>query len=209
LEDTVFIQGKDDVVDTKIQPHIVGKRLSLNEFRVYLATYDFGSIPPDRVVLHHTWRPTAEQWRGKLSVESMRVFYGAKGWTAGPHLFVAPDGVWLFTPMCDVGIHAGLGNANREFLASGYRNFKKLYWYSIGIEMVGNYEAVRPSGLIWEQTKSIITGLLQRFGKTPEQALFFHRDYTNQKSCPGKAVTKPWVLSEVLRQIDIEKKQVL
>jgi hypothetical protein len=202
----VFIQGKDDVVDKRIHPYIIGKCLSLDAFRTYLKTYDFGSIPPDRVVLHHTWKPTIMDWKGKRSIEGMREFYGAKGWTAGPHLYVAPDGVWLFTPMRDVGIHAGLGNANREYLASGYRNTRKLYWYSIGVEMVGNYETVRPSGVIWEQTRSVLAGLLQRFGGKPEEKLFFHRDFTNQKSCPGRAVTKPWVLAEVLRQIDSEKR---
>ncbi len=112
----------------------------------------------------------------------------AKGWTAAPHIFVGPDAIWLFTPLKDVGIHAGTGNSG----TSGGR-----FWYSIGIETVGDYDRARPSGPVWEHTKAVLGGLSRRLSIPPRQLFSFHRDYTNQKSCPGWAVTKEWVFGEI------------
>jgi N-acetyl-anhydromuramyl-L-alanine amidase AmpD len=169
-------------------PPMIGRVMSISDWLAYVARYDFGPIAPSRAVLHHTWRPTTAEWGGLRSMQALQRFYAGKGWTAAPHLFVAPDGIWLFTPMKDVGIHAGTGN-------SGVSGGK--FWYSIGIEMVGDYDAARPSGAVWEATKAVLGGLSRRLGIAPRQLLAFHRDFTNQKSCPGWAVTRDWVVGEV------------
>ncbi|HEU5102107.1 MAG TPA: N-acetylmuramoyl-L-alanine amidase [Roseiflexaceae bacterium] len=169
-------------------PPMIGRRLTIPEWLSYIGAYQFGSTAPSRVVLHHTVSPTAEQWAGLRSMQGMQRYYAGKGWTAAPHVYVAPDGVWLFTPLKDIGIHAGTGN-------SGYTNGR--FWYSIGVEMVGNYDRARPSGAIWEGVKAVLGGLSKRLGITPRQLISFHRDYTNLKSCCGWAVTKDWVFGEV------------
>ena len=171
-------------------PPMIGRVLSIPDWLSYVAHYDFGPIAPSRVVLHHTAVPTVEQWAGLRSMLGMQRYYAGKGWTAAPHIYVGPDGIWLFTPMKDVGIHAGIGN-------SGVTNGK--FWYSIGVEMVGYYDRVRPSGAIWEGAKAVLGGLSRRLGIAPRQLISFHRDYTNQKSCPGWAVTKEWVWPEIER----------
>jgi hypothetical protein len=121
-------------------------------------------------------------------MQALQRFYASKGWTAAPHLFVAPDGIWLFYPLKDIGIHAGTGN-------SGYSNSR--LWYSIGCELVGDYNHVRPSGAVWENAKAVLGGLSRRLGLPPRRLISFHRDYTNQKSCPGWAITKEWVFGQV------------
>lgn len=173
-------------------PPMIGRVLSIPDWLTYVASYNFGPIAPARVVLHHTAVPTVAQWAGLRSMQGMQRFYAGKGWTAAPHIYVGPDGIWLFTPMKDVGIHAGIGN-------SGYSGGK--FWYSIGVEMVGMYDSVRPSGAIWEGAKAVLGGLSKRLGIAPRQLISFHRDYTNQKSCPGWAVTKDWVWPEIERWI--------
>lgn len=173
-------------------PPMIGRVLSISDWLAYVATYNFGPIAPSRVVLHHTAVPTVAQWAGLRSMQGMQRFYAGKGWTAAPHIYVGPDGIWLFTPMKDVGIHAGTGN-------SGHINGK--FWYSIGVETVGEYDHVRPSGAIWEGVKAVLGGLSKRLGIAPRQLISFHRDYTNQKSCPGWAVTKDWVWPEIERWI--------
>lgn len=178
-------------------PPMIGRCLDLPAWRAYLASYDFGSIPPSFVVLHHTWRPTRAQWRGIQSMKGMQRYYAGLGWHAAPHLYSAPDGIWLFTPMYDPGIHANWGNA-------GYKH-KQLQWYSLGLEMVGNYDTERPSGMVWEQSVEILGGLSIRLGMKPRSLLYFHRDFNTQKSCPGWAVTKDWVISEVERWLDERK----
>jgi hypothetical protein len=169
-------------------PPMIGRLLSIPQWLSYVAGYDFGSIAPSRLVVHHTLVPTVSQWTGLRSLQGIQRFYGAKGWTAAPHIFVGPDGIWLATPLKDVGIHAGTGN-------SGVSNGK--FWYSIGCEIVGDYDSVRPSGAVWEGAKAVIGGLSRRLGIAPGQLISFHRDYTNQKSCPGWPVTKDWVVAEV------------
>lgn len=176
---------------------ILAECMSIPEWLAYARFYDFGTIPPDRMVLHHTWKPTIASWRGFSTMHGMRRFYEGKGWSAGPHIYVAPDGIWLFTPMNEVGIHAGWGNANKEFLQSGYRDFRRLRWYSIGIEMVGNYERERPCGVIWDGSRAVMAALAMRFDRPIEDCISFHRDHTRSKTCPGSAVHHEWVYAEV------------
>lgn len=169
---------------TSGSPPIIAKVLSLQEWLDYVANYDFGALKPSRVVLHHTWKPTIADWRGINSIRGMQKYYAGLGWSSGPHLYAAPDGIWLFTPMSQIGIHAGTGNSGRG-------------WYSLGLEMVGNYDSVRPSGAVWEFSKAIMGAISKRVGVPPRQLISLHRDYTNQKSCPGWAITKDWVWGEV------------
>jgi N-acetylmuramoyl-L-alanine amidase-like protein len=169
-------------------PPMIGRGLSISDWLAYVAGYNFGPVAPSRVVLHHTWVPTVAQWTGQRSMQALQRFYAGKGWTAAPHIFVGPDAIWLFTPLKDVGIHAGTGNSG----TSGGR-----FWYSIGVEMVGDYDLARPSGPVWENVKAVLGGLSRRLGIAPRQLLSLHRDYTNQKSCPGWAVTKDWVFGEI------------
>lgn len=179
-----FRQGVDDSPSGR--PPMIGKCLSAEQWLGYIAAYNFGKLPPDRVVLHHTVVPTLDSWAGLRTMKGMQTFYANKGWNAAPHVYIAPEGIWLFTPLKDVGIHAGTGNGS---LRQG--------WYSIGVEMVGNYDNEKPSGPVWQHTLVVLGSLCRRFGRTPEAAISFHRDFTNEKSCPGWAVTKPWVWSEV------------
>jgi len=171
---------------------IIGRKLTLKEFNEYVSTKNFGTIPPDRVVLHHTWRPTLKSWSGKLTIEALKKFYERKGWTAGPHLFIAPDGIWLFTDMYEVGIHAGEGNAT---YVGG-----KLVGYSIGIEVVGTYDKKLWSGIVKQMTLGVISSL-QKTLKFKNEKIEFHRDYST-KTCPGSAITKSWVLNELHKYND-------
>lgn len=133
----------------------------------------------DKIVLHHTW-DTVEQWkRGKVSCNFYKKMYEEKGWLSGPHLFIAPEGIWLFTDIAMQGTHANDGNKG-----------------SVGIEMVGRYDKKVPSGKIWKNTKSILEVLLNKFNLKPRD-IRFHREYNHNKSCPGKFITKKWVRSEI------------
>ncbi len=171
---------------TEGRPPFINRRLNLEEWRRYVAGYDFGSLAPSRLVLHHTERPTEAEWNGLGTMRAIQRFYASKGWSAGPHIFVAPDGIWLATPMSEIGIHAGLGNGS---LAQG--------WYSLGLEMVGNFDRQPPQGLVWQYALAVMGELSRRLAIPPARLISFHRDYTNAKSCPGWAVNKDWVWSSV------------
>ncbi len=131
-----------------------GRGFTADEFTAYVQTYDFGAVPPDFIVLHHTYKPglgaAAERdswtWDGgeggmnteqiksrrKKQLDNLRDIFQTKNqWDRGPHLFVDDRFIWLFTPMYNEGIHAKWGN---QFKSGG-----KLH-YSIGIEVIGYYE---------------------------------------------------------------------
>lgn len=169
---------------------IVNKKLSLKEFKEYVAKKDFGSKPPTFIVIHHTWKPTEKDWKGQLTISALKGYYEAKGWSAGPHIFIAPDGIWLFTDMYDVGIHAGDGNGS---LKDGY---------SIGIEVVGDYDGAKWSGKIKELSFGVIDILTKRLN-IPYTKIMFHRDFSN-KTCPGKAITKEWIIEKLYKMNEPE-----
>ena len=171
---------------TEGAPPFINRRLTPTEWRQYIAGYNFGNLAPSRLVLHHTYRPTQAQWAGLRTMRGIQRFYAGKGWTSGPHLFVAPDGIWLATPMSRIGIHAGVGNGSS---AQG--------WYSIGLEMVGDFNANRPAGPVWDLSLAVMGELSRRLAIAPRQLISFHRDYTSTKSCPGWSVSKDWVWQSV------------
>lgn len=171
---------------TEGSPPFINRRLTVEEWKRYVAAYNFGSLAPSRLVLHHTFRPDETTWNGLATMRGMQRFYASQGWPAGPHIFVAEDGIWLATPMRDIGVHAGTGNGS---LAQG--------WYSIGLEMVGYFDTRLPAGATWRHALAVMGELSRRLRIPPRALISFHRDYTNLKSCPGWAISKEWVWGQV------------
>jgi hypothetical protein len=167
-------------------PPFINRRLTVAEWAAYVAAYDFGPLPPSRLVLHHTVVPTAKSWAGATTMRAMQRYYAGKGWESGPHVYAAPDGIWLATPLYNVGIHAGAGNGS-----------VKQGWYSIGLEVVGDFDQARPAGPVWAYSLAVMGELSRRLAIPPRQLISFHRDYTTAKSCPGWALTKAWVWAAV------------
>lgn len=170
-------------------PPMIGKVLSQVEWRRYCETYDFGKIWPDKVVVHHTYIPNQTNWNGLTSMKGMQTYYHDKGWTAAPHIYSAGDGIWLFTPMSQVGIHAQWCNATRD--AQGH-----LTGYSIGVEIVWDGSKSQPTGVTWQNTLWVLGELCDRLGKTPRELITFHR-YCGKAACPGAFITDEWVYTEV------------
>jgi hypothetical protein len=143
--------------------------------------------PRTSVWLHHTWKPTVADWQGAKTIEGMRRTYMTYqwrdsagnlhvGWDKGPHIFVAPDGIWLFNDIRKDGYHAG-GNYNIG---------------SIGIEMVGDYDHVAPSGPVWQNTLAVLK-VLMHYLNLDESDLRFHNEVSS-KTCPGTAVKRDTVV---------------
>jgi len=68
------------------------------------------------------------------------------------------------------------------------------------VEMVGNYDEVRPSGLTLTNTIAALGILHVKLGLDIAN-LNFHRDFS-AKSCPGWAVTKDWIIPQVASWIE-------
>lgn len=158
---------------------IDGRLMNEQQFRQHVSTLKFaGAFKPLRIFLHHTDVPTLSSWEGAKTIEAMRHTYESWGWEAGPHLFVAPEGIWLFTPLNQEGIGVSGHNPGS--------------WH---LEMVGNYDQVKPSGAVLEYTLWALKILYNRLG-VDWRGLYFHRDYA-AKTCPGSVVTKEWVLQQL------------
>jgi len=122
-----------------------------------------------QVFIHHTVNPTPETWRGRESMLAMKRVYEQKGWTAGPHIFVAPDGIWVFTPITKQGIGVKGHNEN-----------------SIHIEIVGNYEENTLDGVMLRNAIDAFSAVCNWLQYDPMD-LCFHRDYAETK-CPGRNI---------------------
>lgn len=193
----------------------LGQGLTIEAFEAYVLAYDFGSILPDLVVLHHTANPAASwapstgipNWddreaglkpdaikaKRKQQLDAIRNYYrDTLHWTAGPHLFIDDRFVWLFTPMYDEGIHAVSGNS--------YRDAAGKYHYSLGIEVVGNYTAHLWPTVIQHMVGRAVIALQRRlktfdliYKPAPRNrpdlhagSIALHSDF-NKPECPGVA----------------------
>ena len=147
---------------------------TIADFTAYLATLPSPTWPKGSCY-HNTYRPTEGQWAGALSMRLMQATYVAKGWTSGPHCYLAlgspnpaNDGVWVMTEPIHPGTHAGVCNATR-----------------FGIEMVGDFATRAPSLPQQQLLIDVVTALHLWAGIGPD--LNAHRDCMADRSCPGDA----------------------
>lgn len=179
----------------KSPPMVIdGRVMAEGEFVTYIEGLALPEPLPTRVFLHHTWKPTRESWNGASTIYAMKRYYeqqrwrdlGGKlreGWTAGPHLFVADDGIWLFSDIR----YDGVGVLGHN---TGTRH----------LEMVGNYDDELPSGATLQNTIAALGILHVKLG-LDIAGLNFHRDFSS-KTCPGRAVTKAWIIPQVAQWIE-------
>lgn len=144
------------------------------DLATHLATLK-APVWPHGSCYHNTYRPTESQWRGKASMQSMQATYEAKGWTSGPHFYLAlgspdsaNDGIWQMTPPASPGTHAG--DCNSRYF---------------GIEVVGDFQARPPSAAQQQLLIDVVT-ILHRWA-TIDATLVAHRDCMLGRTCPGDA----------------------
>ena len=145
-------------------------KITLQELEQYLRTSSTRAI--NEVVLHHTWSPTASQWRGQSTWDAIRRYHmtvPVPPWSdIGYHFGVGPDGsLWRLRPVNQSGAHVLNRNAR-----------------TIGVAMIGNYDtgADDPRAVL-PGAADIVAACCKRHG-LGVSAVRFHREFQN-KSCPG------------------------
>lgn len=129
----------------------------------------------DKIVFHHTSSPV-ESWQNSGSMIHYWQLYTSRGWQAGPHLFIAPSGIWLFSPIDKDGRGApGDGNKN-----------------SIHIEIVGRYFDCAPTDQRICFNLALTTYLLIKKFKLKYNNLHNHFEY-DPYAHETKFITGPWV----------------
>lgn len=114
------------------------------------------------VVLHHTWSPTAAQYRGKETWEAIRRYHmQERGWSdIGYHYGIGSDGtIWTLRPVTRSGAH--VLNRNR---------------HTIGVAMVGNFDVEDPAKYGLKVAAQVVKALVERFKLKPE-SIRFHREF--------------------------------
>jgi len=136
----------------------------------------------DEVIIHHTWKPTAADYRGIGTVRGVRRYHmQVRGWSDnGYHVMIAPTGdIFLCRPLRRAGAHVRGRNA-----------------HSIGVSFIANFDEDEPSQYGGLTTgHNVVAALLKRFA-LPVSAIRFHREFAS-KTCPGMKL----YLSEFRREV--------
>lgn len=129
----------------------------------------------DKLVFHHT-SGREDLWQGSASLLHYYNLYNSRGWKSGPHIFVGPDGIWLFTPIEKQGTHAGAGKKN-----------------SIGIEIVGRYYDGPPTNDTLCKYIALVTATLMREFELTVDDLFNHTEFEPFSNC-SPFLTREWLM---------------
>jgi hypothetical protein len=148
---------------------------TVDAFAAHLATVPrpvWATEPPTN---HNTYKPNEYEWLGMASMLSMMKVYVDKGWSAGPHLYLAAEapnpadrGIWQMTPLAHVGVHAGPCNSHRH-----------------GIENVGDFQARRPSPAQYDLLLDVNEVILRHW-RMAAGGVVVHNECMPGRTCPGQ-----------------------
>jgi hypothetical protein len=176
---------------------IVGRGFAPDDFANYVRGLAFPAWRPYFVVLHHTGLPTLQQWlSGPPPGERLRnlehYYRDQMHWSAGPHLFIDPVHIWVFTPLTVPGVHSPSWNL--------------LSW---GVEMVGDYSREPfdsgPGAQVAATAIAALAVLHEALGLAPA-TLRFHREdpLTTHKDCPALGIHKPDIIARLQQALGQE-----
>lgn len=142
-----------------------------------LKFYPWG-FKPKRIVMHHTSSPV-DTWQGSGSMLHYWNLYRSRGWKSGPHIFIAPNGIWLFTPLNK------RGRTSSRFLDKD----------SIHIEIVGRFFDREPEDDdICRNTCRVVRTLINKFNLSIS-------DFTHHNKWVGGENCSPYVGSDWINKI--------
>jgi N-acetylmuramoyl-L-alanine amidase len=164
---------------------IVGKGFTAADFDQYVRSVEMGVWRPSFVVLHNTYIPKLSDWHKVPGAQRMRnlesYYRDTQHWSAGPHLFIADDLIWAFTPLNTPGVHSPSWNA--------------ISW---GVELVGDYSTEPLSPEVQANATSALASLHVLAGIDPGTLRLHKEDpKTSHKDCPGHNVIKNDVITLV------------
>lgn len=155
---------------------IINKKLKARQFIHYIEDLKVNR-KIDKIVFHHTSSPV-NSWQNSGSMLHYWNLYRSRGWKYGPQIFIAPSGIWLFSPITKQGRGAP-GNGNKR---------------SIHIEVVGRYFGGPPKHpTICFYTALVARMLMDKF-KLKEENLHNHFEYDPYAN-ETKYITGNWVIT--------------
>ena len=160
----------------KINKLIINKIMEPRPFAEYVDKLVVGR-GIDKIIFHHTSSPI-RTWHGSGSMLHYWNLYRSRGWISGPHIFIAPEAIWLFTPISEIG--RGVEGHNTG---------------AIHIEVVGRYFSAPPMDYGICFNTAIATDILMKKFKLKPHSLLnhFHYDPSNET----EHINGPWVMSQI------------
>jgi hypothetical protein len=180
---------------------------NMEEFGAWLSYPHYRT--PRGTMLHHTWSPSAAQYKGLETIRAIRNYHVGKGWSdIAANAYACPDGqivtgrTLAFDNWCHGYIARETPEAELWRAADHDRMFPNRYL--VGFETVANFDSEDPhgsgpAGRSFECVMDAIEVTHRLFGLPPEM-LFFHRDAEN-KSCPGTKLNRVEVRQELARRL--------
>ncbi len=164
---------------------IVGTSFTPDNFDKYVKTVKFNAWRPSFVVVHNTQDPKLSSWH---SVDGARRMVGFTSyyrdhqkWSGGPHLFVADDLIWVFTPLNMPGVHTPSWNS--------------ISW---GVELVGDYDHEPFGDKLRDNAVRALAALHGGIGLDPATLRLHKEDpRTKHTFCPGVHVDKADLIARV------------
>ena len=105
-------------------------------------------------------------------------------WSAGPHLFIADDLVWVFTPLTVSGIHSPSWN-----------------FISWGVEMVGDFNREAFTSPQRDNVIRALATLHAAIGLDPSTLRLHKEDPKTTHICPGSNVSKTDVIHDTVARL--------
>lgn len=144
--------------------------------------------------MHHTWIPTHANWhsmKNKMDVITgmWRYHTDTRGFSdIAQHVTIDPEGyIWegrsLLLPPAS---------------ATGHNDPDNDVIHPFMFEMIGDFDINRDK-LEGAQLATVLglTRAIMDLSKLSDSKVIFHRDMTNQKSCPGTGLEKAWFLEQL------------
>jgi len=159
-------------------------------FITYVESLLFLNWRPSLIVVHNTQIPTFADWHSVPGPERLRnlvsYYENEKGWSGGPHVFVADDVIWTGTPLTVPGVHSPSWNG-----------------VSWGVETVGDYNKEPMNPAVFQNLASAVATLCDVIGLQPMSAIRFHKEdpLTTHKHCPGVNLNKSSLISLVQQKL--------
>jgi hypothetical protein len=163
------------------------------EFKDYAKTLRWRDWRPQFMVLHNTAEPNLAQWlhsgmgktAGAQRIRNLNHYYKSEeGWHSGPHIFVAPDLIWIACDLAADGVHASCYNR-----------------VSIGVEMVGDYSVEDFDGgdgaRVRDNTVACLAALHGALHISPDTLHFHKQCARDHHNCPGSHVSQPDMIARV------------
>jgi hypothetical protein len=167
---------------------IVGKSFPREDFATYLKTVTFKAWRPQFIVLHNTAVPALADWHkasGAARMKGLEHYYrDVQHWSAGPHLFIADDLIWVFTPLNTPGVHSPSWNA--------------IAW---GVELVGDYATEQFPDTVRGNAISALASLHALVGLDPHTLRLHKEDPRTTHNCPGKNIVKADIIEAIFQEL--------